>query len=178
MSSSIRIMIFIDGSNIHWGLRDYNLRNNTKYRIDYRKLINLLADGRSLVRTIYYCSKPVPPGKGSQIRFLDYLRHIGIQVVEKPLKTRINPETGKIRTVEKGVDVALAVDFIGMAWEDVYDVAILVSGDEDYLGAMNKVMSKGRNVEVVSFQRFLSKELKRGALRIVILDNILPQIST
>lgn len=34
-----------------------------------------------------------------------------------------------------------------MAWEDAYDVAILASGDADYVGAVSKVMGKGRNVE-------------------------------
>jgi len=174
--SANRVMIFIDGSNIHWGMKDYNSQNGVNYRIDYQKMFGVLLKGRSLARVIYYCSKPIPPSSGSQIRFLDYLRHIGVQVIEKPLKTRTDPTTGKIRTVEKGVDVALAVDLIGMAWEDAYDIAILVSGDADYVGAVNKVMSKGRNVEVASFQRFLSRELKQACLNVTILDNIINSI--
>jgi len=173
---SERTMIFIDGSNIHWGLRDFRQRNNVKDKIDYKKLIDYLVYGRILARAIYYCSKPIPPGTGSQIRFIGYLRHIGIQVVEKPLKTRTDPVTGKTRTVEKGVDVALAVDLIGMAWEDAYDVAILVSGDSDYVGAVSKVMGKGRNVEVASFRKFLSKELKEICLKVTLLDDIWNQI--
>ena len=78
--------------------------------------------------------------------------------------------------MEKGVDVALAVDLIGMAWEDAYNVAILVSGDSDYVGAVSKVMGKGRNVEVVSFRNSLSKELKKVCLKVTILDDIWDQI--
>jgi uncharacterized LabA/DUF88 family protein len=135
-----------------------------------------------LIRVIYYCSRPIPPGRVSQIKFLDYLRSLGIQVIEKPLKirygsaSRTNPSTESVRYVEKGIDVALATDLIGMAWEDAYDVAILVSGDADYTGAINKVMSKGRNVEVASFRKNLSKELKETALSKVILDDFIQQI--
>ena len=174
--SETRVMVFIDGSNIHWGLKGYRQQKNSQDRMDYKKLIDYLVNGRTLVRAIYYCSKPIPPGKGSQIRFMDFLRHIGVQVVEKPLKTRIDAITGKIRTVEKGVDVALAIDLIGMAWEDAYDVAILVSGDSDYVGAVTKVMGKGRNVEIASFRNFLSKELKRVCLRVTIIDDIFDKI--
>ena len=176
--NSARVMVFIDGSNIHWGLRDFRRRNNVKDRIDYKKLVDYLVNGRVLTRVIYYCSKPIPPGKGSQIRFVDYLRHIGIQVVEKPLKVRVDPVTEKVRTVEKGVDVALAVDLVGMAWEDAYDVAILVSGDSDYVGAVNKVMGKGRNVEIVSFRKFLSRELKKVCLKVTMLDDIWNQVKS
>jgi uncharacterized LabA/DUF88 family protein len=175
-------MIFIDGSNLHWALRAYNQENHTDVKIDYKKLISFLSRDRTLSRVIYYCSKPIPPGRISQIKFLDYLRSLGIQVIEKPLKVRYGPtdhtrlSNQSIRYVEKGIDVALATDLIGMAWEDAYDTAILVSGDADYSGAINKVMSKGRNVEVASFRKSLSKELKESALIKITLDDYIAQI--
>jgi len=92
------------------------------------------------------------------------------------LKTRYDPATNSTRYVEKGVDVALATDLIGMAWENAYDVAVIVSGDADYVGAVTKVMSKGKNVEVASFRKCLSKELKDAALTKIILDDYVPQI--
>jgi len=174
--SATRVMIFMDGSNLHWGIKGYNRENQTNLKIDYRKLISLLLKSRTLTRAMYYCSKPIPPGRSSQIKFLDYLRSIEIQVIEKPLKTRYDPATNSTRYVEKGVDVALATDLIGMAWEDAFDTAIIVSGDADYVGAVSKVMSKGRNVEVASFRRSLSKELKEAALTKIILDDYIPQI--
>jgi len=174
--NTTRVMIFIDGSNLHWGMKAYNRENRTNLKIDYSKLVSLLLKGRSLVRVMYYCSKPVPPGRTSQIKFLDYLRSVEIQVIEKPLKTRYDPVSNSSRYVEKGVDVALATDLIGMAWEDAYDVAVIVSGDSDYVGAVRKVMSKGRNVEVASFRRSLSRELKNAALTKMILDDYIPEM--
>ena len=174
--SSTRVMIFMDGSNLHWGIRAYNKENKTNLKIDYKKLISLLLKNRVLMRVMYYCSKPIPLGRTSQVKFLDYLRHVEIQVIEKPLKSRYDPVAKRTYYVEKGVDVALATDLIGMAWEDAYDVAIIVSGDSDYVGAVGKVMGKGRNVEVASFRRNLSKELKNAALTKIILDDYIPQI--
>ncbi|MEM2972341.1 MAG: NYN domain-containing protein [Candidatus Bathyarchaeia archaeon] len=174
--SNIRVMIFIDGSNLHWGIKGYNKENKTNLKIDYAKLISLLLKNRALVRVIYYCSKPIPPGRTSQIKFIDYIRSLGIQVIEKPLKTRCDPITKSTRYVEKSVDVALATDLIGMAWENAYDVAVIVSGDADYVGAVSKVMSKGKNVEVASLRKCLSKELREAALIKIILDDYIPQI--
>jgi len=34
--------------------------------------------------------------------------------------------------VEKGVDVTLATDLLRMGWMNLYDVAVLVSGDGDF----------------------------------------------
>ena len=130
------VMIFIDGSNLHWGIVGYNKENHTNLRIDYNKLIQLLLKGRTLIRVIYYCSSPLPPNP-SQIRFLGYLRSLSIQVIEKPLKVRHDPSTKIDHYVEKGVDVALAIDLIGMAWENAYDVAVVVSGDADYRGPVS-----------------------------------------
>jgi len=174
--NNIRVMIFIDGSNLHWGIKSYNEDNKVNLKIDYTKFISLLAKDRIVVRTLYYCSKPIPPTLPSQVRFFDYLRSIGIQVLDKPLKTRSDSTTGAVRYVEKGVDVALATDLIGMAWENAYDVAIIVSGDADYAGAVGKVMSKGKNVEVASFRKSLSKELKEAALTKWFLDDYIHQI--
>jgi hypothetical protein len=40
---------------------------------------------------------------------------------------------------EKGIDVALAIDFVRLAIEDKYDVGILVSGDTDLKPALEAV---------------------------------------
>ena len=49
-------------------------------------------------------------------------------------------------TEEKGVDVAIATDMIKLAWEDVYDWAVLVSSDRDFVPAVEFLNAKGRKV--------------------------------
>ena len=51
--------------------------------------------------------------------------------------------------VEKGVDVALAVDLITLAFKDRYDVAVLVSSDADFKHAIETVKYEtGKVVEL------------------------------
>jgi uncharacterized LabA/DUF88 family protein len=165
-------MIFIDGSNVFHGRNHYNAVNKTNLKIDYSKLVAQLAAGRNLVRSMYFCSKPIPPINPTQLKFHQYLRNCGIQVIEKELKTRPDPKTGGTRSVEKGVDVALAVELLGLAWEGAYDVAIVVSGDGDYVGAIQRVMGKGKNVEIAAFKGSCSAELKNAGLKTTFIDDI------
>lgn len=47
---------------------------------------------------------------------------------------------------EKGVDAALVTDLLSLAWQRAYDVAVLVSGDADYIPAVEYVQSQGLKV--------------------------------
>jgi uncharacterized LabA/DUF88 family protein len=175
MSQNLRVIVFIDGSNIYWGLRNYNNTRNTKLKLDYKKLVDYCCNSRYCIRAYYYCSAPVPPPE-EQIKFLDKLRFTGIQVVDKKLKLR-KDEQGKSYTVEKGVDVAMVIDFLSLAWENAYDVAIIVSGDADFCRAIEKVKEKGKRVEVVSFKDSMSGEIRRVSdATPVIIDDIIDNV--
>ena len=50
------------------------------------------------------------------------------------------------RTVEKGVDTSLVVDLIQHATDDTYDRAVLVSGDADFVPAVELVQRLGKQV--------------------------------
>jgi uncharacterized LabA/DUF88 family protein len=65
---------------------------------------------------------------------------------------------------EKAVDVKLATDLIKL--KDIYDVAIIVSGDQDYVPAVDTIKDYGKHVVNVAF---LTKEgglLPGGARRL------------
>lgn len=49
-------------------------------------------------------------------------------------------------TVEKGVDAAIATDLIRLAWEDAYDVGVLVTLDADLIPAVEFIAQKGRKI--------------------------------
>ena len=67
--------------------------------------------------------------------------------------------------VEKGVDVTLATDLLRMGWMNLYDVAVLVSGDGDFAYALQAVKDMGKHVEVAAFQANLAWELSQVADR-------------
>ena len=78
--------------------------------------------------------------------------------------------------MEKGADVALVTDLLSLAWEDAYDLAILVSGDADFIKAVDKVKSKGKRVWIASFKDALSGDLRRCADKIVFLNDLLDTV--
>ena len=49
-------------------------------------------------------------------------------------------------TEEKGVDTRIATDLIHYAWEGAYDIAVLVSADQDFVPAAEILQSKGIKV--------------------------------
>jgi uncharacterized protein (TIGR00288 family) len=61
--------------------------------------------------------------------------------------------------VEKGIDIMLATDLLYFAWNDFYDVAVLVSGDSDFAYALQAVKNMGKHVEVAYFESGASKDL-------------------
>jgi len=65
---------------------------------------------------------------------------------------------------EKAVDVMLATDLIVL--RDIYDIAVIVSGDQDYVPAVKKVKDFGRSVVNVAFERRDGRLLPGGARRL------------
>jgi uncharacterized LabA/DUF88 family protein len=65
---------------------------------------------------------------------------------------------------EKAVDVNLAVDLITL--QSIYDTAIIVSGDQDYIPAVQRVKDSGKCVVNVAFKTPNGKLLPGGARRL------------
>ena len=74
---------------------------------------------------------------------IQYIRN-GFRVIQKELKTFYDG------TRKANLDVEIAVDMLSLAGR--YDTAVLVSGDEDFVYAVNAVAYKGCRVEVAGFR--------------------------
>jgi len=131
-----RVAVFIDGNNLFHAARFHTID------IDYNKLLRvLLGDGR-LLRAFFYTG--VVAGAERQQGFLLWMRRNGFRVVQKELKTFYDG------TRKANLDVEIAVDMLSLAGQ--YDTAVLVSGDEDFVYAINAVAYKGCRVEVAGFR--------------------------
>jgi Uncharacterized conserved protein len=131
-----RVAVFIDGNNLFHAARFHNID------IDYNKLLRvLLGDGR-LLRAFFYTG--VDAGAERQQGFLLWMRRNGFRVVQKELKTFYDG------TRKANLDVEIAVDMLSLSGK--YDTAVLVSGDEDFVYAVNAVAYKGCRVEVAGFR--------------------------
>lgn len=65
---------------------------------------------------------------------------------------------------EKTVDVNLAVDLVRL--REIYDMAIIVSGDQDYLPAVRAIKDLGKTAVNVAFEALSGKLLPGGAKRL------------
>ena len=149
-----RVAIFIDGSNLYHALRS----SFRRYDINFTEFASKLCGSRRLFRTYYYnvLQDPIqrPDAHREQQEFLDILR--------KTLYLEVRLGSTKIAQgipVEKGMDIMLATDLLYFAWNDFYDVALLVSGDSDFAYALQAVKNMGKHVEVAYFESGVSKDL-------------------
>ena len=143
-------MIFIDGSNFYHGMKETFGKDAG---IDFTKLIEKLVmwkfrpqDSYELKRTYYY-NAPLKKEENEarykdQQRFFDRLNHIPLFEI-KLGRLEKRPDNTK---VEKGVDIQIATDMIYFAFKDLYDIAILVSGDGDFTPAVARVKETGKQI--------------------------------
>ena len=72
-----------------------------------------------------------------------------------------NDYIGQINVKEKGIDVMIAVDMVHFAViEPKCDKIILISGDADFIPAMDLVKSKGKEISSASVAKGYSYELR------------------
>lgn len=130
-------MMFVDAQNFWHGANNYD----PEFNYDVEKLYDILTDDYYTVRAYWFDSYP---GDGSKEGFFHVLRMNGYRVIATPLRER----DGK--KVEKGVDIRLTTELLAQGFNDSYDTAILVSGDDDYERAVEYVQSLGKRIVVAS----------------------------
>ncbi len=165
-----RVMIFVDGSNLFHACEDLGVR------IDYGKLKDLLTNAkpdRRLIRAHFYGSTPKAK-RPEQEAFYKKLQYMGWEVKIYPL--RESGAEGRLK--EKEVDISLVTDMLLYGHRDLYDVAILVTGDKDYRPAIKAVKEMGKWVEVAAFEHAMAEELKLevGIDNYINLDKLIDQI--
>ena len=156
-----RVMIFIDGSNLYHSLKNYFSRTD----LDMGKFSHRLLDKRRLARIYYYNArvgrKEEPERYQDQQKFFAGIN--AIPYCELRLGRLVYNNWPGTPPYEKGVDIQLATDMITHSFKNNYDVAILVAGDNDYVGALQSVKDNGKHVEVALF----GKEQTSRQLRVV-----------
>jgi uncharacterized LabA/DUF88 family protein len=128
---------------------------------------------RQLVRSYYYtapfrCGRERAGEKRNQARFFKYLDsvpYLETRFGRLASRTTKCPDCKAERAtkVQKGVDLRLGVDLLAHATRRMYDVAVLVSGDGDFVDAVNAAKELGKHVELVTFAAGRSMALARAA---------------
>jgi uncharacterized LabA/DUF88 family protein len=141
MASSLRLAIYVDGANIDIASKAAGIG------IDYVLFRAFLGGTRQIVIANYYNSKSHNPGEQA---FYKRVQNAGFQMVLGPYKRPNEPQ--------KETDVQIAVDMITATFTNLYDIALLVSGDGDLAPAVRKMLSMGKLVEVASFDDRMRQE--------------------
>ena len=166
-SLTVRTIIFIDHANLFHSIEDL------KMRIDYKKFKQILAKDDYLVGAFMYMGIPetVYPKKR---RFLDYLTSQGYVIQSRPVKT-----TPSGKKIQKQLDIFLYRDIVELATEDVFDRAILVSGDSDFIEIVKKLKQLQKQIEIWGFINSMSKRLVQevSAENVHYINEILPEIA-
>jgi len=142
-----RVMVFIDGGNFFYGIQELKIYF---YNVAIDKLVEAFVAGRKLVRTYYYTVRPTEKTSKMypiQMSFLDQLERSNYMKVRYGRLVGIAPNLK-----EKGTDVFLAIDMLGLAYKNSYDTAILVSGDGDFVEVIESIQGMGKQVENWAFQ--------------------------
>lgn len=157
-----RISIYIDGANFVYGLKSLNPRYSD-YHFDFKNFIKKIIGKNKLIDIFYYnasLKQEINPRRfKEQQKLIARLRKMPqCKVILCKRQKRFNKEDEEYYTI-KGDDINLALDMLNDAWENKYDLAVLISGDGDFASLVKYVKSKNKEVEVISFEEIVSRNL-------------------
>lgn len=172
----LRAHAFADGAYLRSIARDHSLPcvnpHGLGVRVLMRTEIQTLLPHRPgnptivLMRTTYYDAKP------------DKEAEVPAQLREYWDAVELLPDTelgfgslrggrGKRSPRQKGVDTLIAVDMLVGAYNRIFDVAILIAGDADFVPVVDEVRRRGIMVILAADERSLAQDLRRAADRFV-----------
>jgi len=175
----VRTIVYVDGFNLYYGA----LKGSANKWLDLHALFSSVLQAHNQIVCIKYFTARVSarPNNPFQADHQDaYLR--ALQATTPALTTYfgqftthqvsaklVTPLSGRSyadvwRTSEKGSDVNLAVHLLNDAWLNVYDCAVLVSGDSDLTEAVTlvKTFHQQKKIGLLTLPRGTSKELVRA----------------
>jgi uncharacterized LabA/DUF88 family protein len=157
-----RVMVFIDYQNVHLVAHRRFLplgSSPSKTHVDPNRIGELIMSRRShpgeLAGIRVYRGRPSPSRQPSAAAAYDrqmaaWATAGPVTVTSRPL--RYPPGWPTSPAQEKGVDVALAVDFVRLAMQRTYEVGVVFSSDTDLLPALEMVAEQGlARVEVAAW---------------------------
>ena len=174
----LKTCVYIDGFNLYYGAL-----KKTPYRwLDLAQLCKLMLPPNDVQRINYYTARvgarigdPAQPIRQQtylralgtlpqvHVHFGHYLSHGVWMPVESPLPA--GPKFVRvIKTEEKGSDVNLATHLVSDAYENKFDVAVLITNDSDLKEPVDLVRSRlGKMVGVLNPQKHPAVALTKVA---------------
>jgi uncharacterized LabA/DUF88 family protein len=175
-----RVVVFLDWQNVYKGAREAFCTNRSPHwegQVDPVALARHLADDSPFDRELHqvriYRGQPDslrdPRGYAASRRQHAAWQNSSLVVLTtRPLRYPQGWPATPERPQEKGIDVALALDFALMAFRSEYEVGILMSTDTDMKPALEAVAAMGRSpgprAEVASWSAGPGQRSRRLAI--------------
>jgi uncharacterized LabA/DUF88 family protein len=153
-----RVMVYIDGFNLYFGLKSKGWKRY--YWLNLQQMaLNLLKPGQTLAGVKYFTARITPSPRDP-----DQFRRQGVflEAVETLPKTCIFyghflPKHQKCLNCgatwtsheEKMTDVHIAVELLRDGYEDLFDTALLISGDSDLAPPISTVLNQFPSKRIV-----------------------------
>ena len=160
-----RVAVFIDGNNFYFGLRKIYGKNKSLKNFDFQSFASFLSGTGKVVGIYYYnaqLDKKFDANKfKSQKEFFTRLKSIpNFNLILCKLLKRNITGTNQHYYIIKEDDIHMAVDMVDGSADDNFDVAVLVSGDGDFVPAVRSVQGRNKTVQNVYFKGSSSRSLK------------------
>ena len=165
-----RVAVFIDNSNVLQSIKSLQKTGQFWWNSLYcpKHLAEKLAGNRQIVYIGFYCAPPpaflITGNEVDQNRYKLAMKYYGIVEKTEGITVHyatVNGTQGNLQ--EKNLDTKLTADLVGMAAQNKFDTAILVSNDADFVSGMTVAQTLGKKVEIVYFKGMGSMELRQKA---------------
>jgi len=159
-----RVSVYIDGENFYYGMKSVNPMY-TDFKFDFKNYINYITKNRKLI-TIYYFVAPLkqhlnPEMYKKQQKMFSRLQKEGVTLILCK-RTKREQEDGTESHKIKEDDIRLALQMQKDAYDNKFDIALLFSGDGDFIPLQEFIREKGKRMELVYFENSVSIGLLRS----------------
>jgi uncharacterized LabA/DUF88 family protein len=148
-----RVIVYVDGFNLYFGLLEAGF-NNCKWLNINKLAANLLQINQELIEIKYFTSRVSnnPDKQKRQTTYIEALESVGIKIFYghyQSDKTECR-QCGNIWPTfhEKMTDVNIATQIMIDAFQDRYDMAMLISGDSDLVPPIRTIHELFNNKRV------------------------------
>lgn len=159
-----RVSIYIDGENFYFGIKSIN-EKYTDFKFDFQRYIERITKGRKLI-DVYYIVAPLkqnlnPELYTKQQKLLSRLKKAGYKVILCKRQKR-DKEDGTYTHKVKEDDIRIALQMQKDAYDNKFDIALLFSGDGDFVPLPEYLNQKGKKMELAYFEGCASVSLLRA----------------
>ncbi len=163
-----RVMVFIDGANLYKLAKKQNCNPGPQ---EIENLVKRLVGDRELIRAYYYTAIPdLKREQESNARTRSFLSSVEKLPYFEVCLGRLRYPQGSGKPHQKGVDVKMATDMLEYANDNLYNVAIIISGDGDFAYVLPFIKKKGKHIENACFKNGSSEDLRKKSDIFIELD--------